>query len=337
MFKTAQHNKKHKHSEHFLAYAALTTVTLLWALAGPVIKLTLHGIPPMHFLFLRLLIVCIVILPALIMRLQKNPVSSKEIPTLIALGLFSQSSLALSFIGYQYATALDAAIITLISPLLSVAAGHLYFNEKVSKKTKIGLTLATVGTALIIFEPLLLNNHTPLITKELRVLGNILILSSTVAFLIYTIWSKYAEGARSKKLKSTFKLLHLHRLKRNRSALEITFITFYVGLATTIPLVFLEAKGFLNGGVPVDFNPANLATITILGILYMAIFSSIVAYTLFEWALQISSVTDTAFFNYLSPIFVLPFAYVLLGEIPTTMSLIGGGIIAAGVIIAEHK
>jgi len=74
-----------------------------------------------------------------------------------------------------------------------------------------------------------------------------------------------------------------------------------------------------------------------MGILYMAIFSSIIAYTLYEWSLKVASVADTAFFNYLSPVFTLPFAYLLLSEIPTKINLIGAGIIGIGVLIAEQK
>ncbi|OGC46787.1 hypothetical protein A2793_02895 [candidate division WWE3 bacterium RIFCSPHIGHO2_01_FULL_38_45] len=58
---------------------------------------------------------------------------------------------------------------------------------------------------------------------------------------------------------------------------------------------------------------------------------------LFDWALNTHSMGDTAIYSYLAPIFTLPFAYVMLSEIPTKFALIGSAIIALGVIIAEHK
>jgi len=322
-----------KSSDLFLAYVALTVVTLIWALAGPVIKLTLQDVPPVHFLFFRLLIVCIVLLPLVSLQLRKDPIKPKEIPTLIMLGLFSQSSLALTFIGYKYTTALDAAIITLLAPLLAVVAGHYYFNEKVSGRTRMGVILASIGTLLIIIEPFLVNGAS-LRTKELKVLGNMLILIATLSFLLFTLWSKYAEGEKSNKIKKIFKLLHLHKLKKGRSPLTITCITFYVGLASMIPLLILETKGYFG---PINFSIYNLKTTAVIGIFYMAIFSSIIAYTLYEWSLKIASVADTAFFNYLSPIFTLPFAYLLLREVPTKINLIGAGIIGIGVLIAGRK
>jgi drug/metabolite transporter (DMT)-like permease len=330
---TAYKNQNSKRATKFLAYGALITVTLLWALAGPVIKITLEEIPPMHFLFFRLLIVCLVILPPTIMQLQQHPVKTREIPTLIILGILGQTSLVLTFLGYQYALAIDASIITLISPVLSIGAGYYYFKEKITFKTTLGIILATVGTALIIVEPLLLNSST-LISREMRVFGNGLILSGTLAFLLYTLWSKYALGENSSKLRKVFQELHIFKLEKNRSPMLLTFITFYVGMASLVPLVFLENKGFMEGQ---SFDLASISLTGILGILYMAIFSSIVAYTLFQWALTQVTVSDTAFFNYLSPIFTLPFAYLLLAEIPSKITLIGGAIIGIGVVIAEQK
>jgi len=330
---TAQKNQNSKQGLKFLAYASLITVTLLWALAGPVIKLTLEEIPPIHFLFFRFLIVCIVILPPTIMQLQQQPIKPREIPTLIILGLLSQTSLALTFLGYQYALAIDASIITLISPILSIAAGHYYFKEKITSKTKLGILLASIGTGLIIIEPLL-GESDPLIKREIRTLGNLLILAGTLSFLLYTLWSKYALGENSSKIRDIFHKFNLFKLEKGRSPMLLTFITFYVGLASFVPLVLLESKGIMGGS---NFDITTISFVGILGVVYMAIFSSIVAYTLFQWALVHVTVADTAFFNYLSPIFTLPFAYLLLTEVPTKVTLIGGAIIGIGVVIAEHK
>ncbi len=330
---TAHKDQNSKRALKFLAYGALITVTLLWALAGPVIKLTLEEIPPMHFLFFRFLIVCLIILPPTVLQIQQHPIKNREIPTLIILGILSQTSLAFTFLGYQYALAIDASIITLISPVLSIAAGHYYFKEKITLKTKLGIILASIGTALIIFEPLL-GNSSPLITREMRALGNMLILAGTLSFLVYTLWSKYALGEGSTKIRETFHKFRLFKLEKGRSPMLLTFITFYVGLATFVPFVLLESKGFMGGH---SFDISTLSFIGTLGLIYMAIFSSIVAYTLFQWALVHVTVADTAFFNYLSPIFTLPFAYLLLTEVPTKITLVGGAIIGIGVVIAEQK
>jgi drug/metabolite transporter (DMT)-like permease len=275
----------------------------------------------------------LVILPSTIAHIQQQPIKSKEIPILILLGILSQTSLAFTFLGYQYSLAIDASIITVISPVLSIAAGHYYFKEKITPRTALGITLATIGTILVIIEPLFINTSS-LVAREIRITGNALILAGTLSFLIYTLWSKFALGENSAQIREIFHKLHLFKLEKGRSPILLTFITFYVGLATMVPLVILENNGFMGGH---SFDIASISFVGILGVIYMAIFSSIVAYTLFQWALTKVTIADTAFFNYLSPIFTLPCAYLLLAEIPTKITFIGGAIIGMGVIIAEQK
>jgi drug/metabolite transporter (DMT)-like permease len=67
----------------------------------------------------------------------------------------------------------------------------------------------------------------------------------------------------------------------------------------------------------------------------MALLSSIVAYSCFEWALNTVSVGDTAILGYISTIFGIPFAFWILGEIPTFYALLGAVIIGTGVGVAE--
>jgi drug/metabolite transporter (DMT)-like permease len=69
----------------------------------------------------------------------------------------------------------------------------------------------------------------------------------------------------------------------------------------------------------------------------MALASSIIAYFLFEWSLKRISVTDSAVISYIGPLFAIPSAFIILGEIPTEINIIGGSIIAVGIFIAEYK
>ncbi len=324
---------KKNSSKKLKAYGALTLVTILWALAGPVIKITLEEVPPMHFLFFRFLLTCAILLPYMVLYLMRHPIKSREIPTLIVLGILGQTSLALTFLGYQYATALDASIITLISPILAIGAGHYFFNEKITKRTKLGIIVASIGTAVIIMEPIF-SAGTSMHTKEYRVLGNILILLGTLSFLVYMLWTKYAFGEKSPRIKAMFAKLHLLRIKGDITPTVLAFITFYVGLMTIIPLTIMEATQKLGNH---EFEPQNVTWRGIGGILYLAVFSSLVAYTLFQWAITKVSVADTAFFNYLSPLFTLPFAYILLTEIPSASTLVGGAVVGMGVLIAEQR
>ena len=101
-----------------------------------------------------------------------------------------------------------------------------------------------------------------------------------------------------------------------------------------IPLYILESSGRL-GGVSFSLTDLNLDGWAVL--LYIALLSSIVAYGLFEWSLKYLKVTDTVIFSYISPIFTLPAAFLILCELPTKGIILGSIVIALGILVAERK
>jgi drug/metabolite transporter (DMT)-like permease len=325
---------KNKTKKVYLSYIALLVVTIIWAAATPIIKSTLDYIPLFTFLFFMFFIVCILLLPFTIIELKKNPVDKKDFINFVLLGITSQTSILLIFAGLKYTSALDSAVISVIAPLLSVAAGHYFFKEKVNKYIKIGVILASLGTVLVVLEPIFTDHAVNGIPPTHRVLGNFLVVLYTLAFLMYIIWSKISLGQKSPVLKRTFSFIHLKPMTKKYSEITLSFVSFYIAFASFLPFALLENFGVFG---PINFSFATVPTNALLGLLYMAVLSSIVAYTLFEWALKVSSVTDTAVFSYLSPIFTLPFAYMILGETPSPVVLIGSLIIGVGVVIAERR
>lgn len=316
-----------------LSYAALVIANLIWAAAGPIIKLTISFMPPFTFLFFRFSLVCILILPFTIIELAKTKVDLHDYWKLFVLGLFSQSSIIFVVFGLKYTTATDMAIIGSLGVLLSMAAGHYFFNEKMNNGVKVGTIIALVGTVIVILEPLLSDgNSTNPIPIGLRIWGNVLVFLNNIFFLLYIVWSKISFGESNSIIKKALHFIHLKPMATTYSASLITSITFYVGLVSMLPFTILENLDFFG---PINFDITQLHTKAILGLLYMAVLSSIVAYFFFEWALDYVTVGDTAILGYISTIFGIPFAFWILGEIPSSFALIGAAIIGIGVTIAE--
>ena len=314
-------------------YFAIILTYIIWSAAGPVIKLTVEYIPVFTFLLFRFIIVCTILLPYVYVELKKNPIHKDDILKIIVLGIFSQASLALIFFGFKYTSAIEATVIGLLAPILSVYAGHYFYNEKVDTHVRTGLGIATLGTIFVALEPILSTQHITQ-SSSLRLFGNFLVVIYTLAFLMYILWSKMTMGNNSKPMKKTLRYFHMKPMKRHYSAALLTALTFYVGLATYIPLGILENNGVFGTQI---FTPEQFTIVPIAGVLYMALISSIVAYTAFEWGLSKVEVKDTAIFSYLQPVFTLPFAYILLRELPNQYTIVGGAIIALGVLIAESK
>ena len=318
-----------------LAYVALTSATILWGAANPIIKLTLGYIPPLTFLFLRFLIACILLLPYVIYELQKIKVDKRDYLNLFLFGLFSQTSLIFIFVGLEYTTVIEAAVIGVLGSVLVVAAGHYFYKDRVNSKVKKGLVIASLGTLFVVLEPLFTGNIHNINLLE-RTFGNFLILLYNLTWVVFIVWSKFSlTEEKSVLLKKTLSFIHLKPMKKVYSTTLITAIALFTGLMTTTPLALLENLGYF-GNVS-SFDILSIKPIGLIGLFYMSVMSSIVAYMIYQWSIKYVKVSDTAFFGYLAPIFTLPFSYLFLGEVPTFLMFVGALIIGVGVYISEKN
>lgn len=319
-----------------LAYAALGGATIIWAAAGPVIKLTLGYIPPLTFLFLRFFIACVILLPFIIFQLRKTKIDKRDFFNLFLFGVLEQTALALIFVGLEFTTVLESTIIGVLGSILAVSAGHYFYNDKVNSKVKIGLIIASIGAILVVIEPVIFGNVHDIKMVE-RLFGNFMILLYNITWVIYIIWSKFSLGnQKSPILKKTLSFIHLKPMKKTYPASLLTAFALFVGLITIMPLSLAENLGVF-GQRFADFDIFAIKPIGLLGLLYMAVLSSVVAYIIYQWALDYVQVSDTAFFGYLAPIFTLPVSYFLLGETLRWSMIFGAVVIALGVVIAERN
>lgn len=340
--KNTQYQSKKRQA--ILAYSALFLSTLIWALATVVIKITLNYIPLFTFLFYRFLIVGLVLLPFVIKELQKVKVPKSDLPTLVLLGILGQSGILLIFAGIKYTTTIDAAILGAIAPLFIIAGGHYFYKDKLTPKLKKGMVLALIGTLIVALEPIfapISHNAEAIINTQTysttwRIIGNILVLIYNVSFAGYIILSKEVMGEKSPVLTGTLKEVSIKPLKGQYTPFLHTALSFYIALGTFLPFAVLEKVGYF-GATPTAFSIAEITIVPLMGLLYMALISSIIAYTVFQWGLDRTSASDTGMFSYLGTVLTLPFSFVLLGELPTGITLLGTFLIAAGVVIAEKK
>lgn len=272
-------------------------------------------------------------LPFAVVQVSKAKIHKKDYFNLFILGVLSQTSIWFAFWALKYTSALDYTIIGLSGVILSIYAGHYFFQDKINRKVITGLILASLGTLFVVIEPILSSgNETTPIAQ--RLFGNVIAITYNLTWVLYVVGSKLAMGEKSTNLKRLLKKFHWKPMIRKYSPTLIVTISFYIGLLTVIPLFLLETKSVF--GI-YQFSIFAIDTIGLLGLIYMALLSSIAAYMLYQWGLENAHVSDSAIYGYLSPVFTLPFAFILLGEIPNIYMLIGAFFIAMGVIIAEKQ
>jgi len=290
------------------AYVLLIIVTVIWALAEPIIKFTLGGFSPLIFLTYRFGLASLASIACFIIFGFRIPKDTKTRLEIALYGLVTSTfSLGLLFFGLQKTTVLDTLLITLINPLLVSIAGIIFLKEHVTVKEKVGMGIALVGTVLTVVEPFLQNGH-----NLSRFSGNVLI-------LLYLIFATVGV------------ILAKRLLRKDVDPLTLTNTSFIIGFITLLPFALPQ---ILTSKFQILTSPSWPYH---LGVIYMAFLSGTLAYFLSNKAQKTIEVGEAAVFSYLYPIFSTPLAVLWLGEKITPLFIIGGVIIAAGVAVAEIK
>ena len=288
------------------AYLTILLVTVIWGIATPVIKFTLGEFDPITFLVYRFGISSIISIFLILTFKFKFPKKFADIALLIIYGVLASSvSLALLFFGLKNTTVLDSSLITLSDPLLISIAGVYFLGERISRREKIGISIAVLGTLLTIIEPLIQNGN-----GHLRLSGNIMIIAYAVVVAGTAVLAKVL-------------------LRRGIEASTMTALSFILGFVTLLPFWITSGSSLYTiYNIPYTFH---------LGVFYMAVISGSLAFYLSNKAQKSIEIGEQAIFGYMYPVFAAPLAVLWLGEKITPIFIIGAIVIAIGVAIAEMK
>ncbi len=308
-----------------VSYFYLLIATIIWSFATPLVKFAFNDIEPVFFLFFRFGIVTLICLPFLIHYLRKRKYSLYDWFNLILFSITGQVVLIIFFIGLDLTTATDSIIIGLIGPLVTIAAGHYFYRDRINLVKEIGIFLAFIGAILVIAEPLFSATNG---TAKNRFLGNLLISSNIIIGTFWIVYSKFLFGTNSIKLISLMKKIGIKLHKKKYDATEFNLLSFLVTFIFLIPFYLYNFQ---------DYNQkiSNISNSSLLVILYMAIFSSIIAYILFIKAQAKLEVSEVSILSYLAPLFSLPASFFILGEVPSNYAIIGLIVIFSGVIVTK--
>lgn len=292
------------------AYVLLLFVSIIWGVAGPVIKFTLGSFPPIIFLTYRFALASALGALLWAIRPPKLRLNGNTIPHIILHSVLAVPlGLGLLFFGFDKTSSLSGSVISATGPIMVAIAGMILLKEHITKPERVGIFLAILGTLIVTVGPIVGGNGRAIISFE----GNLLIIASLAADAIGTVIAKIS-------------------LRDKVPAMALTNISFMIGFLCFLP--FLLASYSLQ---EITVSILNAPPAAHLGVLYMAFISGTLAYTLQKIAMKTIEVGKVVVFNYLFPIWAAPLAVFWLGEKITLPFVIGASIIATGVIIAEYK
>lgn len=284
-------------------YLALMLAHIIWGGNFVVAKITLQEFPTYTLAFFRFALASLFLAPFFLAETKKVKIHKKDIPKLTLIGILMITlNISFFFAGIQKTTAINASVLTLIIPMLSVLLGWWFLKEKVYLINLAGIFAGGVGALIIIGIPKAFFGD---LAPE-TLIGNFLII------LAATVWVMGAVISRQ--------MLKIY------SSLTVTAFAFGVGMLTfVIPAAveYLQNPGWIE----------NVTLLGIFGLVYMTILSSVSAYFLFEWGLAKTSVIVADLFQYIEPFVATVVAVWILNEYLSVDFITGAVLIGLGVFL----
>lgn len=284
---------------------ALVIAYVIWGAAAPITKLALQDVPPFIFGFLRFFFAGSIYL-IFVLKKWKNLTPEIYIQVIIGALFGVVVNKAFFFLGLQRAPSVYAPIIASLSPLLLYVGSVLFLHEKQNRSLIIGIALSFIGLCFIVLSPLMQSAEST--TWKNTLLGSLFLLFAVSASVAQTIFHK--------------------RILASIDALQVTFISFFVGAVSFAPFALIELEAW-------SFSQLDMRGI--FGITYGIVFGSALAYGLFMHGISRLKAQQVGIYSYISPVIALLVAIPLLGELPNVYFYLGAILIAVGMTYAEHR
>ncbi|MDI9644928.1 MAG: DMT family transporter [Candidatus Verstraetearchaeota archaeon] len=278
--------------------ALLLFTVFLWGTSFIFIEIALEEMPPINLAFQRFAIA--VPLLFLMMRFYGIPIiRGKEWKPLLFLGLTGVTMYHLfQNIGMQYTNASESSVIIASNPVFIALFSHLLLGERLTRTKAAGIAIAFSGVVMVVLRD-------GVATETPSFLGDLICLGSIFSWVAYSLYTK-------------------KRLLKN-SALEITAYSSLFGMVFLVPLA-LAAEGLAVPALPISW----------FSLVMLGVFSSAVAYLLWNRALSEIPASEAGSYLFLIPVIASSFAFALLGERLDGLFFVGSALVIFGLLLSNR-
>ena len=275
----------------------LLFIAIAYGSAFPITKLALNdSVPPILMASLRMGIVLILLIPFWKFRIPEKKYISSLIAFSISMGVMVYVFMTLSL---YYSSIISPVIVgSQLAIPFGVLASSIMLNENISSKKWILIFTSFIGILIIFFDPKLANNFLGLFYAALMALS----------FGLAQVYSRQLKD------------------------LDVSLTNAFTGLFGFIILLILSF--FIEGDAITNIKSININTWLL--IFYQAVVVSLGAHLLMFYLYKFYTVGQIFPSYSLFPIFGIGLTFLIFGEVPTLLFLIGG-IIVLGSVYLLHK
>ncbi|HDR4945359.1 TPA: EamA family transporter [Bacillus cereus] len=268
---------------------------LIWGTAFPAIRMGLESYTPEHLTLLRLLIASFILLLFSFIYKLRLP-DLKDIPAIFMFGALGFTFYHIALnYGEKTVNAGSASLIVSVTPIVMAILASIFLNEKMKLNGWIGGVISFIGIALISFSQ-----------------GDSIQLNSGGLFILF--------AAISESLYFVFQTSYLKKYG------FLPFTIYTILSSTVCMLIFLPGMYQEILAAPLEVN---------VSVLYLGLFPTVLPYIALAYIISHAGAAEATSSLYLTPVTACFIAWLWLGEVPTLVSIIGGGITILGIVIAH--
>ena len=295
--------------------ASIALVIGIWTLNFIAAKIGLKALPALTLATFRVVLAGVVMLPCYLIcsrlpafseaaRNSLRVFTLRDIWTFLYMGFFGVTVNQVCFTaGLRYTSVSHASVIVGMGPIYTLIFAVLLKLETATWRKAAGMAIAISGIAVLASENGI-SAHSP------SILGDAITMTGSIGFALYMVLGK--------------------RLGGRFDPLTMTAFSHFAGALIVLPVGIHRAVAL--GAAQ---NWRAVAWTGWAAILYMAIFSSAVAYVIYFWLLRYLEASQLSAFTYLLPVLATLLGIIWLGERGSWLQLTGGLIALAGVYWTE--
>jgi drug/metabolite transporter (DMT)-like permease len=281
----------------------MLAVVLIWGVNFTIVKIALRTWLPLPFNSIRFTVATLAMLVILRLRGESLSLRRRDVLPMLLLGLGGHTIYQWLFInGLARTTPGNTSLLMATAPIFVAVYSHVLAMERANRTVWAGILLSFGGVVLLI-----LGGADGIHLESGAIAGDLMVLGASMLWAAYTVGSKPLLG--------------------RYSATKLTALAMVAGVP---PLILTGWSDMMRQ------DWAAIPPMHWLAMLYSALISVVIGYTL--WGISVKRVGNarTAIYSNVTPVIAVVTAFLVLGDQFTLLQMLGAAVVLAGLLLTRQ-